>query len=154
MRRCGEYPCHFLPAEDQKKSLLLAWKGNVLQQKCPLPSLPIEETQCANDLVIALPRQLLFLNQEQLVLTNVLRSELIGRAMKMLGECGDVQEVQSNGSRGVVSPLELFQHALAKLGHAKRLLSVMTQFTLLNDLWFFCRKAASFNGIFQQPEPT
>jgi hypothetical protein len=21
----------------------------------------------------------------------------------------------------------------------------MTQFTLLNDLWFFCRKAASFN---------
>src|SRR5262249_47441871 len=45
MRRCGEYPCHFLPAEDQKKSLLLAWKGNVLQQKCPLPSLPIEETQ-------------------------------------------------------------------------------------------------------------
>ena len=53
MRRCGEYPCHFLPAEDQKKSLLLAWKGNVLQQKCPLPSLPIEETQRANDLVIA-----------------------------------------------------------------------------------------------------
>jgi len=29
----------------------------------------------------------------------------------------------------------------------------MTQFTLLNDLRFFCRKAASFNGISQQPEP-
>jgi len=33
--------------------------------------------------------------------------------MKMLGECGDVLEVQSNGSGSVVSPLELFQHALA-----------------------------------------
>jgi hypothetical protein len=52
-----------------------------------------------------------------LVLTNVLGSELIGRAMKMLGECGDVQKVQSNGSSGVVAPLELFQHALAELGH-------------------------------------
>jgi hypothetical protein len=52
-----------------------------------------------------------------LVPTNVIGSELIGRAMKMLGEFGDVPEVQSNGSSGVVSPLELFQHALSKLGH-------------------------------------
>jgi hypothetical protein len=37
--------------------------------------------------------------------------------MKMLGECSHVLEVQSNGSSGVVAPLELFQHALAKLGH-------------------------------------
>jgi len=58
-----------------------------------------------------------FLNQEQLVLTNVLGSELIRRAMKMLGECGDVLEVQSNASGGVIAPLELIQHALAKLGH-------------------------------------
>ena len=35
---------------------------------------------------------------------NVLRSELIGGAMKMLDECGDVQEVQSNGPVGVVVP--------------------------------------------------
>jgi len=28
-----------------------------------------------------------------------------------------VQEVQSNGSSRVVAPLELFQHALAKVGH-------------------------------------
>jgi hypothetical protein len=35
----------------------------------------------------------------------------------MLGECGDMLEVQSNGSSGVVPPLELFQHALSKLGH-------------------------------------
>jgi len=37
--------------------------------------------------------------------------------MKVLGECGYVVEVQSNGSSGVVAPLEVFQHALAKLGH-------------------------------------
>jgi hypothetical protein len=37
--------------------------------------------------------------------------------MKMLGECGDMLEIQSNSSSGVISPLELFQHALAKLGH-------------------------------------
>jgi len=37
--------------------------------------------------------------------------------MKMLGECGHVVEVQSIGFSGVVAPLELFQQALAKLGH-------------------------------------
>jgi len=37
--------------------------------------------------------------------------------MKVLVELGDVQEVQSNGSSKVVSPLELFQPALSKLGH-------------------------------------
>jgi hypothetical protein len=37
--------------------------------------------------------------------------------MKMLGECGDVPEIQSSGSSGVVAPLELFQHALAKMSH-------------------------------------
>jgi hypothetical protein len=58
-----------------------------------------------------------FLNQKQLVLTNLLGSELIGRAMKILSELGDVPEVQSNGFRRVVSQLEFFQHALSKLGH-------------------------------------
>jgi hypothetical protein len=33
------------------------------------------------------------------------RVELICRAMKMLGECGDVPEVQSNGCGGVVARL-------------------------------------------------
>jgi hypothetical protein len=57
-----------------------------------------------------------FLNQKQLVLTNILGPELIGRTMKMFSELGDVPEVQSNGSRRVVSPLEFFQHALSKWG--------------------------------------
>src|SRR5262249_15210344 len=48
---------------------------------------------------------------------NLFGSQLIGRTMKMLGECSDVLQVQSNGSSSVVAPLELFQHALAKLGH-------------------------------------
>src|SRR5215472_6627342 len=30
VHRCGEYPCYFLLAEDQSKSLLVAWKGSVL----------------------------------------------------------------------------------------------------------------------------
>jgi len=55
-------------------------------------------------------------NQEQLVAANLLRSQLIGGAMKMFGECGDVVEIQSNGSSAVVSQLEFFQHALAKVG--------------------------------------
>lgn len=36
--------------------------------------------------------------------------------MKMFSELGDVPEVQSNGSRRVVSPLEFFQHALSQWG--------------------------------------
>jgi hypothetical protein len=58
-----------------------------------------------------------FDDEKQLVAPNPLGSELIWRAMKILGESGDVLEVQSNGCSGVVAPLELFQHALAKLGH-------------------------------------
>jgi hypothetical protein len=45
-----------------------------------------------------------------LVATNVFGCELIRRAMKMLGECGDLVKVQSNGSSSEVAPLELFQH--------------------------------------------
>jgi hypothetical protein len=52
-----------------------------------------------------------------LVLTNILGSELIGRAMKILSELGDVPEVQSNGFRRVVPPLEFFQHTLSEWGH-------------------------------------
>src|SRR5215831_10438744 len=48
--------------------------------------------------------------------------------MEMLSECGDVLDIQSNGSRRVVTPLEFLQHALSKLGHHKRLLSVMNHF--------------------------
>jgi hypothetical protein len=48
MRRYGEYSCHLLLTEDQRKSLLLAGKGNVLQQKSPLQSLRIEESQRTN----------------------------------------------------------------------------------------------------------
>jgi hypothetical protein len=51
-----------------------------------------------------------------LVLTNILGSELIGRTMKMFSELGNVPEVQSNGSRRVVSPLDFFQHALSQWG--------------------------------------
>jgi hypothetical protein len=40
----------------------------------------------------------------------------------MLRECGDVLDIQSNGSTRVVTPLEFLQHALPKLGHHKRLL--------------------------------
>jgi hypothetical protein len=50
-------------------------------------------------------------------LQNLFSSELIGRAMTVLSEPGNVPEVQSNGSRTVVSTLEFFQHALSKLGH-------------------------------------
>jgi hypothetical protein len=46
----------------ERQPLLAAWKGNVLEQKCTLQSLGIEEAQSANDLVIAGPGQLLFLN--------------------------------------------------------------------------------------------
>jgi hypothetical protein len=77
-----------------------------------------------------------FLNQEQLILSNVLGSELIGRAMKMVGECGDVLEVQSNRSWVIITPPERDD----------------PQFTLLSDLRILCRKAASFNkAIMLQP---
>src|SRR5215471_11112550 len=92
--------------KDQGQSLLVAWKGNVLEQKWTLQSLGIEEAQRTNDLVIAGPGELLFLNQKQLVATNLLGSQLIGRTMKMLGECSDVLQVQSNGASSVVAPLE------------------------------------------------
>jgi hypothetical protein len=46
----------------------------------------------------------------------VYRGEKIITAVR---ECGNVLDVQSNGSRRVVTPLEFLQHALSKLGHHK-----------------------------------
>jgi hypothetical protein len=52
-----------------------------------------------------------------LELTNVLRTELIGRAVKVCGEPPDGTDVDDRGSLRVIAALELIEHLLAKTGH-------------------------------------
>ena len=81
--------------------------------------------------------------------TNLLDSELIRRAMKMLDECGDVLEVQSNGSGGVVAAPRS-SSSICRLGWViVTPPSGVSQFMLLEGFGLFCRRAAWFNAMLE-----
>src|SRR5215469_5235060 len=61
--------------------------------------------------------ELFSLKQVRLVLSDLLRSELVRRLMKMPGEVADDPDVGFCGTMRVITTLEFFQHFLAKLGH-------------------------------------
>jgi hypothetical protein len=86
-----------------------------MEAKCTLQSPGIEEAQSANDLVIARAGQFILPDQKQAGTDECLWLRLISGAMKCWAN-RDVREVHANGSSGVVARLELFQHALMKLG--------------------------------------
>ena len=71
----------------------------------------------------------------------------------MLGECGDLLEVQSNGSGGIVAPLGALSAYASSIRwqscHDTRLQAVMTQFMLLEEFTVFLPRAASFNPMLQ-----
>jgi hypothetical protein len=55
-------------------------------------------------------RQLLLFEQVDLVLADMLDAELIGRAVKTLGELPDGADVSACGSLGVVTALEFLKY--------------------------------------------
>src|SRR6202162_2328677 len=61
--------------------------------------------------------QLLLLKQVGLILTQVLRTELVGSLMEMAGEFLDDPKVGFYGTLSVITTLEFLQHNSAKMGH-------------------------------------
>src|ERR1035438_1258897 len=55
--------------------------------------------------------------QVRLVLTDVLRTELVGRALEVTREIFDGLEVDVGCSLGVITTLEFLEHDFAKVGH-------------------------------------
>src|ERR1035441_6444004 len=53
----------------------------------------------------------------RLVLTDVLRTELVGRALKITREVLDRLDVAVSGSLSVIATLEFLEHHFAKVGH-------------------------------------
>src|SRR5271166_6497934 len=55
--------------------------------------------------------------QIRLVLTDVLRTELVGRTLEVTREIFDGLEVDAGCSLGVITTLEFLEHHFAKMGH-------------------------------------
>jgi hypothetical protein len=76
-----------------------------------------EEPQCRKPLRHGGCGQLSLAEQIRLVLANVFRSELIGRAVKVPREILERLDVAVDGSLSVITTLEFFEHHFAKVGH-------------------------------------
>src|SRR5208282_1020148 len=76
-----------------------------------------EEPQCREPLRHGGCGQLSLTEQIRLVLANVFRSELIGRAVKVPRKILDRLDVAVDGSLSVITTLEFFEHHFAKVGH-------------------------------------
>src|ERR1019366_2718571 len=108
---------HFFRAQDAGQ-----W-SRLLRVRCIghapgfLDRLCVEEPQSRKSLRHAGCGQLSFAEQIRLVLANVLRSELIRRAVKVTRKILDRLDVAVDGSLRIITTLEFFEHHFAKLGH-------------------------------------
>jgi hypothetical protein len=56
-------------------------------------------------------------DQMQLKLTNMLRSELVGRSLEISGGLAQSADVGIYGTLGIITALEFFQHHFSEMGH-------------------------------------
>src|SRR2546425_528707 len=89
LKDCG----YFSGAQDNRQLLLVARIRNIFDHPVPMQDIVVEETQRAYSLIEWRPRELFPLDQEQLVLADVLASELIWRGFKVLGKVGHTTDV-------------------------------------------------------------
>src|SRR5579863_8154853 len=59
----------------------------------------------------------LFIEQEKLPRPDLLRAELIGRLVEVLGKLGDRADVARHRCRSVVANAKILQHSLSECGH-------------------------------------
>ena len=72
----------------------------------------IEESEGTHGLVEGTPGNLLFIDQIELIITNVLQSQLVGRLAEVGAELIDVIGVGVDGAVGEVADAHIFGHAL------------------------------------------
>ena len=77
----------------------------------------VEEPDPAQVLDDGVGLKLSFAEQIRLVLANVIRPELVGRAVEVARILVDGPEISSRCAGGVVSTLEFFEHQLLEMGH-------------------------------------
>lgn len=83
---------------------------NVFEQITSLQSLDIAEAERGHMLLHRAGVQLLLLKQVGLILAQVLRTELVGPLMEMVGEFLDHPNVGFYGTLSVITTLEFLQH--------------------------------------------
>src|SRR5712691_3099240 len=80
-------------AQDHRQLLLVAGIRNMFDHPLAMQDVMVEKTQRAYGLVERRPRELFPLDQEELVLAHVFRSESIWRGFKVLGKVGHTPDV-------------------------------------------------------------
>src|SRR5271155_5091690 len=97
VRRDLEECCYFGRAQDQRKLLLLPMVRNMFNHPVSVQDIVVEKTQRTYGFVEHRPRELFLLNQEQLILTDMFRSEPIWLDFKMFGKVGHATDVSALG---------------------------------------------------------
>jgi hypothetical protein len=108
---------HFFRAQDAGKGSRLLRIRCIGHAPGFLDRLRVEEPQSRKSLRHRGCSQLSLTEQIRLVLANVLRSELIRRAVKVTRKILNRLDVAVDGSLSVITTLEFFEHHFAKVGH-------------------------------------
>ena len=87
--------------------------GDVLDHPGHAQRRLIEEAEGTHGLLERRPRHVFLLDEVELVGAHVLRPEMLGRGVKMLGKLGDTAQIRANGMVRVVAELEIVAHPLA-----------------------------------------
>jgi hypothetical protein len=98
---------------------LAPWKRNAFDLDFAVQRVGIQEPQRTDQLNTSGLRCLFVLDQEQLVMANMLRTELIGWLVEVLGKLGGRVQVKTDRGGRIVADLEILQHALSKCGHGE-----------------------------------
>ena len=98
-----------LAAQNYWELLLLAWERNVGDRPVTTEGFAIQEAQGTDGLVVSAPRALLFFDEVELILANVLGPELFGRALEISSEMGDTLDIGLKRPLGVVAQTEVFE---------------------------------------------
>src|SRR3984885_4067502 len=107
----------FLSAEDGRKMDHLLRVRRQIRTPRLLQRPDVEETDSAQMLDDGVGLKLSFAEQIRLVLADVIRPELIRRAVEVARILVDSPEISSRCAGGVVSTLEFFEHQLLEMGH-------------------------------------
>ena len=105
--------CYFFLTENSGQAIALLGIRSVGNAPGPLERLDIEEAQGAEMVGYRTGSQFAHGEELRLVLTDVLRSQAIGRAVEVLRESLDEANVTSRGTLRVMTALEFLQHDFA-----------------------------------------
>src|ERR1700688_2250330 len=108
---------YFLATQDLREFAIAFGSRNIFEQIPSLQSFDIEKAKRGHMLLHGAGVQLLLLKQVGLILTQVLRTKLVGWLMEMAGKFLDDPKVGFYGTLSVITALEFLQHHSAKMGH-------------------------------------